>query len=220
MYGVGDIMILRTNIEIVTGFLGCGKTTFINALIENTLVKDELVIIVQCENGQNVIDKRFQKKKEVLIKNLGISNYISSSFMEEIINTNKPHRIIIEHNGSKKLQELLDIINTKKLRHMCKVTDVFNIIDTVTFKIYIENMGNLLLDGIYNSNLIVLTNVHKLLSSRINEIVNSLLKYNSETYILKVNSIKDISSVLIKENILFNGYIKKFNVLVKNCLRK
>jgi G3E family GTPase len=213
-------MILRTNIEIVTGFLGCGKTTFINALLENTLVEDELVIIVQCEKGQNVIDKRFQMKKEVLIKKLDVTNLITSGFIEEIIKSNKPHRIIIEHNGSKKLQELIKIINERKLRHLCKVTDVFNIIDSVTFKVYIKNMGNLLMDGIYNSNLIVLTNIHKLLSSRISEIVNSLRRYNSEAYILKANNIKDISSVLIKENILFNGYVKKFNVLVRNFLRE
>ncbi|AJA46702.1 CobW/HypB/UreG, family protein [Clostridium pasteurianum DSM 525 = ATCC 6013] len=213
-------MILRTNIEIVTGFLGCGKTTFINALLDNTLVHNELVIVVQCEEGQTFIDEKFRNKKEILIKKLGTSNIISTNFIKEIIDVNKPHRIIIEHNGSKKLEGVLNIIHNKKLKYRCKVTDIFNIIDVSTFKVYIENMGSLLLSGIENSDLIVLSNVNKLLASQINEVVNLLKKYNYEAYILGVDNIKNISFVLMKENILFNGYLKEFNVLVKNFIKK
>lgn len=212
-------MILRTNIEIVTGFLGCGKTIFINGLLENTLTEDETVIIIQCEEGQTSIAEKFRQKKEILIKKLGNSNLISSSYIYGIIKSNRPHRIIIEHNGSKKLEDLLSIIHHKKLVYKCKVTDIFNIIDAQNYKMYMENMGNLLLSGIENSDLIVLSNVNKLLLSQLNTIINSLKKYNYEAYVLKINNIKNISSVLMKENILFNGYLKEFNVMVKNLLR-
>lgn len=212
-------MLFKTNIEIVTGFLGAGKTKFINSLLENTIVKDEKIVIIQCEAGQTEIKDVIKENINIIVKNLHSFKLLNSELINEIINTYKPYRIIIEKNGTIKLEQLLMMLEEKKLKHICKVTSIFHLTDAKTFEIYIQNMGNLLMDSIYNSHLIVVTNIKRVSKEELKKIIYKLEGFNQEAYIIKVNNIDGIGSVLKTKKILFNGFIKELDVTIKNlCL--
>lgn len=209
-------MLYKTNIEIVTGFLGTGKTNFINSLLSNTLVKHEKIAIIQCEEGKTKIENIFIKNNNVIIKNLHNMNELNNELIKEIIIDNRPFRIIIEKNGTVQIEKLLKLLEHSDLKHLCKVTSIYYITDATTFKIFIKNMGNLLLDSIYNSHLIVITNVDKITKDKLQEIIQILEGFNQDAYIIEVNNIDCIGPVLNEKKNLFSGFLKELFVCINN----
>lgn len=211
-------MKLKANVEIVTGFLESGKTTFINALMENTLVKGEKLMIIQCEQGEQVIDEHIIIRNDIIVKQYEPQKCITKEYLEYIMSLYNPHRIIIEHNGSRNLEELLVIFDENELIKKCKVTTIYNIIDACTFELYINNMGVIILDSIYNSNLIVINNKDNIEKEKLTKIITQMKSYNLDAFILTVSKITEITSVLKEEKLLNNGYIKKINTFIRNLL--
>lgn len=90
---------MKIHIEIVTGFLGAGKTSFINSLLKESLVDGEKVLVFQLEQGEKNI-----------VHSSNISNFVRIQDALDIkdlkekmiysIKKYKPNRIIIEYNGT------------------------------------------------------------------------------------------------------------------------
>ena len=101
---------MKVHIEIVTGFLGAGKTSFINSLLSETQVQGEKILIFQLEHGEKKISKSTDINNFVEIKKL---NEVKELKEEMIYSIKKysPNRIIIEYNGTSNLKELIDILN-------------------------------------------------------------------------------------------------------------
>ena len=99
---------MKVGIEVVTGFLGAGKSAFINSLIKTTKAVGEKIIVLTCEIG-NVKIKEF-KEKDLFVKHINFmeDNAELDKNIYEIINEYKPHRIIIEYNGTETLEYLYD----------------------------------------------------------------------------------------------------------------
>lgn len=211
-------MRIKVNVEIVTGLLESGKTTFINELVKNTLVDGENLIIIQCEVGNQAIDKSILSNKQVLVKQYDPQELITKKSLKYIIAIHKPHRIIIEHNGSRKLEELLILLDKKELAKICRVATIYNIIDANTFDLYINNMVDIMLDGIYNSNLILLNNTENIEKETLKRIINQLESFNADAFIIKAPKITEISSVLKDKKIFLPRYIKKVDIMIKRLL--
>lgn len=212
-------MQLLVNIEIVTGFLGAGKTNFINTLVNNTLVKGEKLFILQCEKGEKEILDEIKNNPQVILKDYDPQTLVTKSFINSIITIHAPHRIIIEHNGSRRLEELLKLFDEKELKKICKVSSIYNITDAATYEIFVSNMGNIILDSIYNSDLILLNNKASIQKEKLDSIIKQLEKLNTNAYIIPLNNILEIEQVLREKNILFGGYLKKINIFMKNFLK-
>ena len=101
---------MKVGIEVVTGFLGAGKSAFINSLIKTTKAVGEKIIVLTCEIG-NVKIKEF-KEKDLFVKHINFmeDNAELDKNIYEIINEYKPHRIIIEYNGTETLEYLYKCI--------------------------------------------------------------------------------------------------------------
>ena len=86
---------MKVGIEVVTGFLGAGKSAFINSLINKTIADKEKIVVVTCESGNTQINEFNESGQSVrhisfMGNSLGLNNEIY-----EIVKKYEPHRIII-----------------------------------------------------------------------------------------------------------------------------
>jgi G3E family GTPase len=208
-------MKIKTEIEIVTGFLGSGKTSFINAILKNTLVKGERVLIIQCEAGEKNINLENFSKNKIIIKEQDPSKALGSAYLKQMINFYNPHRIIIEHNGMRMLGETLGIFNNE-LEALCMEPTVYHITDALTFDMFITNMKELIEPFIYHSNLIVINNSSVLEGKARKNLVKKVEALNQQAFIIPLSNISELSHSLIKADILQDGIIKSFRIALKN----
>lgn len=209
-------MKIKTDIEIVTGFLGSGKTKFINALIENTLDPKEKVVIIQCENGENSISEKIINTNQVRLIEYKPTEMITYEVFMNIINKYNPNRIIIEHNGSRRLKDLLITLDEKELKSISNISSIFYITDACNFNLYMNNMIGILQDSINLSDLIIVHNTAKISKEYKDIIRNKVTILNSRAYILEIPNIDDLEYILKKENILDNGIFKKLRIFLRN----
>lgn len=200
-------MIKKIDIEIVTGFLGAGKTTFINALLGNTLSQGERVLIFQNEIGEKSIENKYISSGQVALENV-----ISMDMIESY----KPHRIIIEHNGAILLQELLDVLNQDKIRSTCSISTIFNILDAESFELYLSNMESFIFPPLYNSNLIIMNNFKGMYKEDQARIKEKVEKINSHAVILGIKDINWLEEELLKAHIFRNRDFKNIKTIMKN----
>lgn len=207
---------MKIHIEIVTGFLGSGKTSFINSLISESYVEGEKIIVLQLEDGV---------KKIVNHNNLLRIDYVKEveNLKQELLYYIKqfsPNRIIIEYNGTCNLEELLKILNEEIYRKCSKITTVFFIADGKRIKQYIENIGNFMIPCIQCANMIVVNNMDKCNKDIIEEGFKAIKKVNSKAYILKVDNNNNLNSILKESKVIENGYIKKLKIKIGNLIRE
>ena len=206
---------MKIHIEIVTGFLGAGKTSFINSLLSETQVKGEKVLIFQLEHGEKEILKSTDINYFVKIKEL---NEVKD-LKEEMIYSIKKYslnRIIIEYNGTSNLKELIDILNEKIYREYSKVTTIFFVADGKNLKKYIDNVGSFIVPFIQYSNMIVVNNMDYCNKEVLDEDFKKVRNINPKAYILKVNNKYTLKCALKESKVLDNGYFKKLKIKFTN----
>ena len=206
---------MKVHIEIVTGFLGAGKTSFINSLLSETQVKGEKVLIFQLEHGEKEILKSTDINYFVKIKEL---NEVKD-LKEEMIYSIKKYslnRIIIEYNGTSNLKELIDILNEKIYREYSKVTTIFFVADGKNLKKYIDNVGSFIVPFIQYSNMIVVNNMDYCNKEVLDEGFKKVRNINPKAYILKVNNKYTLKCALKESKVLDNGYFKKLKIKFTN----
>ena len=206
---------MKIHIEIVTGFLGAGKTSFINALLGETQVEGEKVLIFQLEQGEKKVLQSTNINYFVHVKEL---NEVKD-LKEELIYSIKeysPNRIIIEYNGTSNLNELIDILNEKIYREYSKVTTIFFVADGNNLKQHIDNVGSFIIPFIKYSNMIVVNNIDYCNKEVLNEGFKKVRSINPKAYILKVNNKYILNSALRESKVLDNGYFKKLKIKFTN----
>ena len=103
-------------VDIISGFLGAGKTTLIKKLYKNVF-KNEKVVLIENEFGEIGIDGAFLKDSGIEIKEINsgciccslVGDFSSS--MKEVISKFNPERIIIEPSGVGKLSDIINAVN-------------------------------------------------------------------------------------------------------------
>jgi len=206
---------MKINIEIVTGFLGAGKTSFINSLLSETQVKGEKIVIFQLEHGEKNVLQSTNVNYFVKVKKLNEVKELK----EEIIYSIKkysPNRIIIEYNGTSDLKELIDILNEKIYREYSKITTIFFVADGKSLKKYIDNVGSFIIPFIQHSNMIVVNNIDYCNKEILDEGFKKIRNINPKAYILKVNNKYILKSALRESKVLDNGYFKKLKIKFAN----
>ena len=206
---------MKIHIEIVTGFLGAGKTSFINSLISETQIEGEKVLIFQLEDGEKKIVqisnmRFFVKAKEIKeVKEL-------KEKMIYLINEYNPNRIIIEYNGTSNLKELFNILDEKIYKECCKVTTVYFVADGKSLNEYIDNIGGFIIPFIQSANMIIVNNVQYVNKKVLEDVVNKARNINPKAYVLKVNNKYILKSALRESKVLDNGYLKKLKIKFAN----
>jgi G3E family GTPase len=213
-------MRMKSDIEIITGFIGSGKTSFMNALIENTLYKDEKVLIVLLENGEKDLENKFEKNNRIKTITFDCENPINDHIFEKLLKSHCPHRVIIEFNGTEDINSLLEIIHSKKNKLLCKLTTVFYVAEASTFELYLYNMGNMLLPCFQISNLLVLNNVDNLDKEEMYKLRRNINKIKPNMNVLEIKSVEEITEKVKKSKLFHSGFMKKLDIHLKNTMGK
>lgn len=175
-------------IDIVSGFLGSGKTTLIKKMLNDN--KNEKVVVLENEFGQIGIDGELIKKDglEVIeLQNGCICCSIKLNFkntIEEIAEKLNPDRIIIEPTGVGLLSEILIMLNDKKLKKYLKLNSIITVVDGVNYFDYIDNFGEFYEDQIKNAKTIIISKSQLIDHKSLNSVINSLKNINENSYII------------------------------------
>ena len=206
---------MKIHIEIVTGFLGAGKTSFINSLLSETQVEGEKVLIFQLEDGVKKIAQISNVNSFVKLKEINEVKELKEKMIFSI-KEYKPNRIIIEYNGTSDLKQLFDMLSEKIYRECCKVTSIFFVADGKSLNEYIDNIGGFIVPFIQSANMVIVNNMECCNPKVLEEGVKKVKNINSKAYVLKVNNKYNLNSTLRESKVLDRGYFKKLKIKFAN----
>ena len=211
---------MKVGLEVVTGFLGAGKSAFINSLISKTIADKEKIIVLTCENGNTKIIELNEDGKTVKCINFMGESLELNSEIYEAVKKYKPHRIIIEYNGTESLEHLYKCVFNNETGKLVKLDTIYFICDGMNISFYIKNMGELLIPFIQNSDVIVINNYIESKSEKIDEGIKLLESLNHKAQIIKAKSIEDFSNGLDESNLLEDMLIRNMRVKLLDYTRR
>ncbi|ERI92982.1 hypothetical protein HMPREF1982_01972 [Clostridiales bacterium oral taxon 876 str. F0540] len=209
-------MKMKSEIDIVTGFLGSGKTFFINTFLKNTLVPNETVLIVQCEEGQQKINTNLNVKSKIIVKEYDPSKALTTAYLKQMIEFYNPHRVIIEHNGMRLLSEVLSLFNEDELLKLCCDPVIYHTTDALTFDIFYNNMKELVEPLIVYSNLMILSNCNMLEKEKLKALKEKLKVLNTNGFIFALNDFGELEEALKRSDVLESSLIRNIRLAIKN----
>ncbi len=189
-------------IDIISGFLGAGKTTLIKKLFESSL-KDEQVVIIENEFGEIGIDGGFLKDSRVKIKEINagciccslVGDFATS--IKEVLSTYNPDRIIIEPSGVGKLSDIINAIKNVGLAEL-QLNILATVVDGLKTKIYIKNFGEFFLNQVQSADTIVISKTDKMTEKQIDEVVTLIKQKNDHANIITTPITSLNSDLLLK----------------------
>lgn len=151
-----------TKIDIISGFLGAGKTTFIKKLLEEA-IQGEQVVLIENEFGEIGIDGGFLKDAGIEIREMN-SGCICCSLvgdfgksLAEVLTKYHPDRIIIEPSGVGKLSDVMKAVIDVSADMDVELNSAVTIVDAAKCKMYMKNFGEFFNNQIENAGTIVLS---------------------------------------------------------------
>ena len=178
-----------TKIDIISGFLGAGKTTFIKKLLQEA-IKGEQVVLIENEFGQIGIDGGFLKDSGIEIREMN-SGCICCSLvgdfgksLEEVLTKYQPDRVIIEPSGVGKLSDVM-----KAVRDVASTLDVVlnsavTIVDASKCKMYMKNFGEFFNNQIENAGTVVLSRTDVVDAAKVQQDVELIREHNASASIV------------------------------------
>ena len=180
---------MKTKVDIISGFLGAGKTTLIKKLLEEKLYNEKLVLI-ENEFGEIGIDGTILSKSGIEIKEINsgcICCTLVGDFekaIREVVDKYKPDRIIIEPSGVGKLSDVIKACETSKLKDILAVNMLVAVVDVMKFQIYISNFGEFYENQIKSAKTIIISRTQKADVAKIQSVVASIRKLNEDANIV------------------------------------
>lgn len=187
-------------VNIITGFLGSGKTKIINSLIENSKLSKDRLIIIHLENGKTQINSNLINSKNIFFKNLSKDGPLTVDYIDEIIQHHNVDKIIIEANGMNTLGELLNILNSPPLKNTIIIDRIIHATNALTFNIFMNNMGHILGDQISKSHYIILNNTQGFDKYKLKDIKNTLKSINNSAKIVTSSLDENYNLIVSDEN--------------------
>ena len=160
-------------VNIISGFLGAGKTTLIKKLLTGSVAKEK-IILLENEYGEVGVDGSFMKDSGIIVDELNsgcICCTLVGDFqkaVDELIAKYHPDRLLIEPSGVGKLSEILAAVERAKERHSdLVVTGCATVVDAGKCRMYMKNFGEFFLDQIKTSATVIFSRTQLLSAERI-----------------------------------------------------
>ena len=179
-----------TKVDIISGFLGAGKTTLIKKLLAEALSGTKTVLI-ENEFGEVGVDGGFLQQAGIEIREMNAGCICCSlvgdfdTNLTEIMNKYAPERIIIEPSGVGKLSDVAEAIKnvTEKFPDMM-LNSAVTVVDVTKAKVYIKNFGEFFSNQIESAGTIILTRTDKADDAKIEEVVELIRTLNKKATII------------------------------------
>ena len=194
-----------TKIDVVSGFLGAGKTTLISKLLKEAY-SGEQVVLIENEFGEIGIDGGFLKESGIEIKEMN-SGCICCSLvgdfgesLKEVLSKYTPDRIIIEPSGVGKLSDVVGAIKKADLGDNVVLNSAVAVVDGSKAKMYVKNSGEFFVNQVEHAGTIILSRTGKMSDEKVKAAVDILREYNKTATIITTNwddlDGKDISATI------------------------
>ncbi len=178
-----------TKIDIISGFLGAGKTTLIKKLIEQAF-KGEKLVLIENEFGEIGIDGGFLKDAGVQITEMN-SGCICCSLvgdfgtaLKQVITDYTPDRIIIEPSGVGKLSDVIKAVKDVSGNLDVELDSYTTVADVSKVKIYMKNFGEFFNNQIESANTIILSRTQTTTQDKIEKAVAMIREKNDHATII------------------------------------
>lgn len=178
-----------TKIDIISGFLGAGKTTLIKKLIEQAF-KGEKLVLIENEFGEIGIDGGFLKDAGVQITEMN-SGCICCSLvgdfgtaLKQVITDYTPDRIIIEPSGVGKLSDVIKAVKDVSADLDVELDSYTTVADVSKVKIYMKNFGEFFNNQIESANTIILSRTQTASQDKIEKAVAMIREKNDHATIV------------------------------------
>jgi len=179
-----------TRIDIVSGFLGAGKTTLIKKLLKEALAHTK-VVLIENEFGEIGIDGGFLKESGIEIREMNAGCICCSlvgdfgASLEEVMNKYAPERILIEPSGVGKLSDVMNAVqNVADNNPEMELSSAVTVIDCTKAKLYIKNFGEFFTNQIANAGTIILTRTDRADEQTVQETVDLVREYNKKATVI------------------------------------
>ncbi|MCB6991938.1 GTP-binding protein [bacterium 210820-DFI.6.37] len=178
-----------TKVDIISGFLGAGKTTFIKELIEKVF-DGEKVVLIENEFGEIGIDSRFMQNSgvEVTEMNSGcicctlVGDFARS--LKQVVDEFHPDRVIIEPSGVGKLSDVANAVQEMKDTAEVEINSRITVVDGKKARLHIKNFGEFFNNQIENATTIVISRTQMMKEDKLKECVDLLREHNQDATII------------------------------------
>ena len=207
-----------TKIDIVSGFLGAGKTTLIKKLLKEALTGEQ-VVLIENEFGEIGIDGGFLKEAGIEITEMN-SGCICCSLvgdfgtaLKEVLDKYHPDRILIEPSGVGKLSDVMRAVEGATGAEGVHLNSAVAVVDAKKCKPYLRNFGEFFENQIEHAGTIILSRTGQMSDEKINACVDLIREHNPKATIITtpwdmldgkkiletIEDAKDLEAELMKE---------------------
>ena len=178
-----------TKIDIISGFLGAGKTTFIKRLLKEA-ISGEKVVLIENEFGEIGIDGGFLKDAGIEIREMN-SGCICCSLvgdfgksLAEVLTKYAPDRVIIEPSGVGKLSDVMKAVRDVASEIEVELNSAVTVADASKVRMYMKNFGEFFNNQIENAGTIVLSRTDITDPKKIQTAVEMIRQHNKDAAIV------------------------------------
>ena len=178
-----------TKVDIISGFLGAGKTTFIKQMIDQVFAGQKLVLI-ENEFGEIGIDGGFLKDAGIEITEMNsgcICCTLVGDFsvaLKKVLDEYHPDRVLIEPSGVGKLSDIVRAVEDVKTDAPIEIEGRITVVDGKKAKMYMKNFGEFYKDQVASASTIVISRTQEMSGDKIEECVALLREENKEAAII------------------------------------
>lgn len=209
-----------TKIDIISGFLGAGKTTLIKKLIEDVL-HEEKIVLIENEFGEIGIDGGFLKDAGIEIREMN-SGCICCSLvgdfataLSKVLEEYHPDRIVIEPSGVGKLSDVIKAVQGID-SHDIKLNSFTTVADAQKCKMYMKNFGEFFNNQVEYAGTIILSRTQNLSEEKLEAVVHELKHHNEDANIITTPwdqlDGKEILAVMEKKNTLEKELLEETDI--------
>ena len=178
-----------TKIEIISGFLGAGKTTLIRKMLKEVFAGEKIVLI-ENEFGEIGIDGGFLKEAGIQITEMN-SGCICCSLvgdfgaaLKEVIETYAPDRILIEPSGVGKLSDVTKAVQGVAAQEPVELNSSVTVVDGQKCRMYMKNFGEFFNNQVEHAGTIVISRTQKMTEEKLEACVKMLREKNEKATII------------------------------------
>ncbi|MDD6380096.1 MAG: GTP-binding protein [Lachnospiraceae bacterium] len=209
-----------TEVDIISGFLGAGKTTFMKKLVAEAF-QDEKVVIVENEFGEIGIDSGFLKDTGIQVSEINggcvcctlVGDFTKN--LHEVIKTYHPDRILVEPSGVAKLSDIevsvLDVGKTEDI----KIGALVTIVNALKAKKQMKAFGEFFKDQIEHATAVVLSRTQKMDQDKLEDVVKEIKALNDKAVVI-TTPWDDLSGKQILDAIMGKDNLEVFELATKH----
>ena len=178
-----------TKVDIISGFLGAGKTTLIKKLLLEAL-KGQQVVLIENEFGEIGVDGGFLKDAGIEIREMN-SGCICCSLvgdfgtaLKDVIDKYHPDRIIIEPSGVGKLSDVIKAVKDLHIENEIELNSASTVVDSLKAKVYMKNFGEFFNNQIEHAGTVILSRTQNQTEEELDAVIKMMRELNPNAHII------------------------------------